>query len=70
MTISLEAKNAIRYAVYDAMQYWPNAHLGDYSRRQDMRSAFKMIRSYAEHRNDLWQGIYALDRNAKAHMDM
>lgn len=34
----------VRDAVADCRAYWPNAHLGDTPPRQDIRSAFKMIR--------------------------
>ncbi len=61
-----ELKSTVRAAVLDAMEYWPNSHLGDYSRRQDMRSAFKMLRSYP----DIWEGIAALERNVSSHVDM
>ncbi len=39
------AKADVRYAVRLAVQYWPNAHLGAVSPRQDIRSAFEFIRN-------------------------
>jgi hypothetical protein len=39
-------REKVRDAVRLAMEFWPNAHLGDSSRREDMNSAFRMIRMY------------------------
>lgn len=41
-------RRMIREAAALAMDYWPNAHLGDYSRREDLRSAFTIIRRRVE----------------------
>ncbi len=35
----------IRYAVHLAVAYWPNAHLGEYSRLEDIRRAFQQLRA-------------------------
>lgn len=38
----------IRNAVCDAVRYYPNAHLGEYSVREDIRSAFLFMRQRLE----------------------
>jgi len=68
--MDLNTRTDIRRAVKLAMDYWPNAHLGDYSPREDMRSAFVMIRSHAERGDGLHAGIAAVERSAYAHADM
>lgn len=68
--MSNATKTAIREAVKLAMAYWPNAHLGDYSRREDMRSAFVIIRSHAERGNGLVDGIHQVLTSAYRHADM
>jgi len=73
MTISnldADTKEAIRYQVERAMELFPNAHLGDYSRRQDMHSAFRMIRSHAEHQGYIQAGVGALSRDLYRYEDM
>jgi len=61
----------IRHAVMMAVAYWPNAHLGTISPREDIRSAFKMLRSHADyHFGDLYAGIGAVERDASRHFDM
>ncbi len=62
-------KQLIRQAVCLAMEYWPNSHLGDYSRRQDMRSAFKQIRD-AEPTIGLLPAVYRVEDDAYNHQDM
>lgn len=63
-------KSSIRDAASRALEYWPNSHLGDRTRRQDLRSAFLMIRSHAEFTGNIWEGVYALDRDADRYMNM
>ena len=63
-------KHNIREAVALAMDYWPNSHLGDYSRREDMQSAFRIIRSHAERGNGLQDGIANVLTSAYRHADM
>jgi hypothetical protein len=65
-----EARDEIKNAVQRAMYYWPNSHLGAISRREDMRSAFRMIRSWAKHYSDIWQGIGALERETDRYVNM
>jgi hypothetical protein len=69
----LDAQNReeIRHAVMMAVAYWPNAHLGTISPREDIRSAFRMLRSHADyHFGDLYAGIGAVERDAYHHFDM
>lgn len=63
-------KSSIRDAAGRALEYWPNSHLGDRTRRQDLRSAFLMIRSHAEATGNIWEGVYALDRDADRYVNM
>jgi hypothetical protein len=66
-----QIRNEIRHAVSLALAYWPNAHLGTMTTREDMHSAFKMIRRHAEyHFGDLYAGIGAVERDAYRHADM
>lgn len=65
-----EIRDDIRDAVMLAMRYWPNAHLGDISPREDMRSAFKMLRSHADFYGSLYAGIGAVSGDAYRHVDM
>jgi len=67
--LSPETRADIRNAVALAMEYWPNAHLGDYSRQHDMRQAFRMLRSHAPV-SGLHGAIGAVERSAYSHMDM
>lgn len=68
---SLKAhRTDIRRAVALAVRYWPNAHLGDYSPREDIRSAFKMLRSHAAHAGNIQAGIAAVEDDAYRHVDM
>lgn len=61
---------AIRDAVGRAIEHWPNSHLGDRTRRQDLRSAFLMIRSHAKPSGSVWDGVYALARDVDRYVDM
>lgn len=66
-----ETREDIRQAVGLAMTYWPNSHLGTYSPREDMRSAFKMLRSHtAYHDGNIHAGIGALSGDAYRCADM
>lgn len=65
-----DQKYDIREAVRLAVTYWPNAHLGEYGPREDMRSAFRMIRSHAMHNGDIRFGISALAHDAHRYVDM
>lgn len=68
-SLSNEVREDIRGAICLAMEYWPNAHLGTNSRRDDMRSAFKMLRSWAEHES-IQCAIGQVERSAYSHADM
>jgi len=68
--MTTDTRDSIREAVKLAMHYWPNAHLGDYSRREDMQSAFRIIRSHAERGNGLQDGISNVLSSAYRHADM
>lgn len=48
LNLTADDREAIRTAVHEAMDLWPNAHLGDQTRRQDMRAAFMFLRMNAE----------------------
>lgn len=63
-------RQEIRIAVRHAVEYWPNSHLGTNAPRQDIRSAFKMLRSHATHHGFIHAGIGAVERSAYDHMDM
>lgn len=68
--LSADDRTDIRNAVLAAVRYWPNAHLGSYTPREDIRSAFRMLRSHAAHHGYLQAGIGAVQRDACAHSDM
>jgi hypothetical protein len=68
--MQIETREDIRDAVDLAMTYWPNAHLGTNTRRQDMRSAFKMLRSWAEHDGSIQAAIGRVTSSAYSHADM
>lgn len=61
---------AIRDAVSRAMDYWPNSHLGDRTRRQDMHSAFRVLRAHKVVRGDLWNAVGCLNRDVDRYVDM
>lgn len=65
-----ETRSQIREAVRLAVAYWPNAHLGDYSAREDIRSAFTIMRSHAERGDGLHAGISNVLSSAYRHADM
>jgi hypothetical protein len=65
-----QTRNQIREAVKLAMHYWPNSHLGDCSPREDMHSAFTIIRSHAERGDGLHAGIANVVSSAYRHADM
>lgn len=65
-----EIREEIRDAIALAVQYWPNAHLGIYSPLEDMRSAFRMLRSHAAHHGNIYAGIGAVSGDAYRHMNM
>lgn len=68
--LTSEIRDDIRYAVQLAVRYWPNAHLGDIPPREDIHSAFKMLRAHAAHHDSLYAGIGAVEHDAYLHIDM
>lgn len=68
--MNTETRNRIREAVKLAVAYWPNSHLGDYTAREDIRSAFTIIRGHAERGDGLHAGIANVESSAYRHMDM
>lgn len=62
-------RGLIRTAVKAAVKYWPNSHLGDFTPREDIRSAFRRIRVW-EPRIGLLPAVYRVEDDAFAHMDM
>jgi hypothetical protein len=65
-------RSHIRNAVRDAVRYWPNAHLGVYSPREDIHSAFNRLRHECEAfgRDTLAAATAALARDALLYADM
>lgn len=57
-------------AVRECREYWPNAHLGTTPPREDIRSAFKMIRDRVMGGASLGSACGDLRRDAARHMDM
>lgn len=69
--LDAQSRKEIRHAIMMAVAYWPNAHLGTITPREDIHSAFKMLRRHAEyHFGDLYAGIGAVERDASRHYDM
>ena len=67
--ITAHERVLIRAAVRRAMALWPNAHLGDQTRREDMREAFRMLRAHSEGgRVEL--GASAVERDTDRYEDM
>lgn len=64
-----DERELVRGAVKAAVRYWPNAHLGDYTTREDIRSAFMRIRRDAPIVGFL-AAVYRLEDDALAHQDM
>lgn len=68
--MDVNTRDAVRRAVSLAVRYWPNAHLGEYAPREDIRSAFRMIRAHAASANNIHDGIAAVENDAYRHADM
>jgi len=60
----------VRFAVLHAMQTWPNGHLGEESRRDDLRRAFRFLRSRVDRGMPLKQATIELDIDAYRYEDM
>jgi hypothetical protein len=63
-------REKVRDAVRLAMEFWPNAHLGDSSRREDMNSAFRMIRMYVASGHSISSAAGAVEHDAYRHEDI
>ncbi len=60
----------LRHAVWLAVLYWPNSHLGDLSPREDIRGAFRLIRSRLRAGEHIQSAIGALETSAYRHAYM
>lgn len=65
-----ELKTQVRLAAYTAMAFYPNSHLGTYSRRYDLRAAFKAMRRCLESGMDAWQAATYVYCDAQRYADM
>jgi hypothetical protein len=65
-----EIRNAVGPAVRLAVSYWPNAHLGDCSPREDIRSAFYLIRSALKRGDSIQTAAGQVEFDAYRHADM
>jgi hypothetical protein len=63
-------RETVRPAVELAVRYWPNAHLGDYTPRQDIRSAFHLIRSAMNAGETIQSAAGRVEMDAYRHADM
>lgn len=69
-TMQTETRHMVRDAARLAMDYWPNAHLGDCSRRQDLRSAFYQMRCGLGAGDSIQQAAGAVEMDAYRHANM
>lgn len=67
--LTTEAREEIRDAVQLAVRYWPNDGR-ESTPREDIRSAFKMLRSHASYHGYIQAGIGAVSGDAYRYMDM
>lgn len=65
-----EEIDSIRSAVSDYVRYAPNADLGEATNRENIRSAFYVIRSDMERGSSAYQAAGRLFRIAHSMMDM
>jgi hypothetical protein len=65
-----ENRRAVRDAVSLAVHYWPNAHLGSSTPREDIRSAFRWIRRGIEQGLSIQQAAAVVEGDAYRHADM
>lgn len=75
MTISIfrlspTERQALRDVVLLCVAYWPNAHLGDDTPRQDIHRAFGRIRMAMATGMDFWAALGRLETDAYRHADM
>lgn len=64
-----ESARAVYEAVTLAVKNWPNAHLGDCTYREDLRSAFLFIRRRVNTGMDLFQACCELESDAYRYSD-
>ena len=65
------SKDMIFQAAYECMEYWPNSHLGEYSRSDDLRSFFRGIRRGVEmHGETVYQAAQRYYIDAQRYVDM
>lgn len=64
------ARQDVRQAATLAVRYWPNSHLGDYSPREDLRSAFRMMRSHLRAGESIQAAAGAVEMDAYRHANM
>ena len=65
-----DQKQMIRNAVKLAILYWPNSHLGDQTKSEDIITAFQFIRANIKNLGSLEQACTALEINAYTYQDM
>ncbi len=70
MALTADSRHTVRNAVELAVRYWPNAHLGDYTPREDLRSAFKFLRVRLNRGAPLQLAAAELETDAYRHADM
>jgi hypothetical protein len=63
-------REQVREAVAAAMEFWPNAHLGDYTRREDLHSAFGMMRRHIAAGESVGSAAGSVLIDALRHEDM
>lgn len=65
------SKDMIFQAAYEAMEYYPNSHLGEYSRLDDLRSVFRCIRRrVSDHGQTVFQAAQDIYLDAQRYVDM
>ncbi len=70
MTLHPIQRADVRHAVELAVQYWPNSHLGSYTPRQDIRSAFLFIRNRVNRGEHIQSAVGQLESDAYRHANM
>jgi len=65
-----KVREVVQAPVRLAVANWPNAHLGDYTPRQDIRSAFCLIRSAMGRGDSIQTAAGRIEMDAYRHADM
>lgn len=68
--VAVATRALVREAATTAMQFWPNAHLGDYEPREDLRSAFSIMRRRVDAGETLQAAASYVLLDALNHQDM